>query len=265
MVRNWMLLVAGLCTAGPVVAGPITIFNAVFQVDGSINDELPVNGIGNWARLTTGGGLNHIATVGANQTSLQQPVVGFWPVMQFNNPADYEANKGTVVTIPETKVTMYAEVWAGGASGPSSLAPGSFQSIHFDAFVSGTFSPDGTKNEVNWKFADPQLTATLDDAVVTFHYEPVKMPPGIPQIIFADNSPPLGVGPMPYYPTVLELVVSVERRQDDPQPPNDPPVDNNPDGPQTPEPATVLLAVFAAGGWAVRRFIRRPTSINANY
>jgi hypothetical protein len=254
-----MHLVACLLAAGPVAAGPITIANALFHVDGSSNDELPVHGIGNWARLTTGGGLNHVATVGADQTTLRQQVVGFWPVMEFNSPADYEANKAAVVSVPETKVTMYAEVWAGGATGPSSSSPGTFQSIHFDAFVSGAFSPDGAKNEVNWRFTDPELTATLDEAVVTFHYEPVKMPPGIPQIIFADGSPSLGVGLMPYYPTVLELVVSVERRQDDP------PVDDTPDGPQTPEPATVLLAVFAAGGWAVRRFIRRPKSAVADY
>src|SRR4051812_32034795 len=99
--------------AGPVTAGPITVFTGIQSAAGSTNDEIPVGGLGSWAVLTTGGGVDPAVTVLASQTAARQAVVGYWPVMGFRDPAQYDAGRGTVVTVPATPVKLYAEVWNG--------------------------------------------------------------------------------------------------------------------------------------------------------
>src|SRR5262245_19498325 len=100
LTNTALAIVSLLGCALPVAAGPISFFTQIAKA--ANGDEIFINGLGNWAVLTTGGGLNNVATVPADQTSTRQAVVGFWPVMGFQDRAQYEAQRSTVVTVPDT-------------------------------------------------------------------------------------------------------------------------------------------------------------------
>jgi hypothetical protein len=184
-------------------------------------------------------------------------VVGFWPVINFANTAQYEAQRGTVITIPNTPVTLYAEVW----NGVYGHNPPNVRVLHIDAVISGTFGAELGQNSLDWQFVNPPVQVDFGDTLVTLEYAGIKMPDGLPSIGFEDGSPRIGFPSdgVPYYPTLLEARVSVLR---DPTDPEDPPGGENPPGggnsggdgtPGVPEPASaLLLAGLAAGGFAAR-------------
>src|SRR5262245_42038703 len=116
--------------APPVAAGPISVFTQVLQAEGSTNDEIPFSGLGSFGILTTGGDVNPVVTVPANQTSARQPLFGYWPVLGFSTREQYEAQRGTVATIPETRVRLHAEVYNGDYSSTSPV-----QILSIEAFV----------------------------------------------------------------------------------------------------------------------------------
>ena len=251
-IRTVLAAAAVLAAVGPVAAGPVSVFTQVREAGGSGSDELRVSGLGTFAVLTTGGGVNPVVTVPHDQTAGSQLVVGFWPVIGFANRAQYEAQRGTVITIPDTPVTLYVEVWNGV------YAPGSpLRQVEVQAVISGTLGADAGQNTLDWRFIDPPTRVDFGDTVVTVDYVPVRQPDGVPYVFFDDGSPPIGapgVGPR-YYPTLLEARVGVER--DEEPGPTDPPPGGgggSPGGtPGVPEPASaLLLAGLAAGGFAAR-------------
>ncbi len=236
----------------PAAAGPIAVFTGVWQTSAGTNDEIPVSGLGDWARLTTGGGVSPVVTVPADQTTARQAVVGFWPVMSFSDPAQYQAQRDKVVTIPDTSVTLYAEVWNGAYGQARDV-----QTVQVNAVVSGQISPAAGQNEIDWRFVDPPTQVHFGDTVVTLSYTPVRMPDGTPQIQFADGSPSIGFpGPI-YYPTLLEANVDVSRPPTDPGDPGVPPG-------AAPEPSSVLLlAGLTLGGLFTRRYAGKPVWLTA--
>src|SRR5205823_4628008 len=131
-------------------AGPITVFTGIWEAGGANTGEIPVSGLGSWAVLTWGSGPGPTVTVPADQTTARQPVVGFWPVMGFRDRAQYEAQRGTVVTVPETPVTLYAEVW----NGEYGRAGTEYRQLYIGAAVSAQVSADVGQNAVDWRFTD---------------------------------------------------------------------------------------------------------------
>ena len=250
------LTAAAAAIPQPAAAGPIAVFTQVSQQPRG-TDEIPLSGLGTFAVLTTGSsGVNPVVTVAADQPSASQSVVGFWPVIQFHDLAQYETQKGTVLTVPDTPVKLYAEIHNGGYGQTSDV-----KQVFFDATVSGQVSATPGLNRVDWRFANPTQQVPFDDAVVTVSFEPKVMPDGLPQILFEDGSPPIGFPGPTYYPTLLEARIQVERTPTDPNGGgNGDGGGGDPDGgggPQVPEPATaVLLAGCAVGGWALRRSTR---------
>ncbi len=235
--------------ASSAAAGPIAVFTAISQASGQNNDEIRFSGLGTFGVLTTGGGVDNVVTVPADQTTARQLVVGYWPVLGFRDQAQYQAQRGTVVTIPETAVTLYAEVWDGAYGQARDV-----QRLFIDATVSATVGTEAGQNVVDWRFVSPPGQVRFsDDTVVTLSYTPVRMPDGVPAIFFDDGSPGIGFPGSPrYYPTLLEATLDVAR------PPTDPGSGGPTDPPAAPEPAAgVLLAGFAAGGLLARRIRRR--------
>lgn len=232
--------------AGPVSAGPITVHTQVWEATGgNSGGEIPVGGLGDWAVLTWSSGAGPAVTVPADQTTARQAVLGYWPVMGFRDLAQYEAQRGTVVTVPETPVRLLVEVWNGDYSLPGT----EYRQLFLDAAVSARVSPEVGQNAVDWRFITPSTEVRFGDAtVVSISYEAVRMPDGIPQIQFQDGSPSIGFpGPI-YYPTLVEAEVSVSR------PPADPEVSAPPGASGTPEPSSaLLLAGLALGGLVARR------------
>ncbi|MEO2088014.1 MAG: hypothetical protein ABGY75_00745 [Gemmataceae bacterium] len=251
MIRNWWLTLALATAPLPAAAGPIAVFTQVSQQPRG-TDEIPLTGLGTFAVLTTGSsGVNPVITVATDQASASQSVVGFWPVIQFQDHAQYEAQQGTVLTVPDTPVKLYTEIHDGAYGQASSV-----KQVFFDATVSGQVSATPGLNRVDWRFANSTQQVTFDDAVVTVSFEPKTMPDGIPQIQFADGSPMLGAPGTPYYPTLLEARIQVDRTPTDPNGGNgDGGGDTGGGGtPQVPEPTTaVLVAACVIGGWVLRR------------
>jgi hypothetical protein len=250
MVRKFLAVSLLLGFVSPVAAGPISVFTQVRETGGSGSDELRVSGLGTFAVLTTGGGVNPLVTVPADQTSAAQLVVGFWPVMGFRDRAHYEAERATVITIPETPVTLYAEVWNGvyGANPPD------VRQVLIEAVISGTLGADLGQNSLDWRFINPPVQVDFGNAVVTVDYVPVPQPDGVPHIQFADGSPSIGFPGTHYYPTLLEIRVGVERDPEEPGPTDPPPGGGTSGGtPGVPEPASaLLLAGLAVGGFVAR-------------
>jgi hypothetical protein len=230
--------------AAPATAEPITVFTQVYQAGGRNSDEIPVSGLGDFAVLTTGGGVSPTITAPADQASAVQSVVGFWPVIQFRDQAQYEAQRGAAVTLPETPVTLYAEVWNGAYGGAHS----EYQRLFINAVVWGQVGAAAGQNVTNWRFDDPVPDVRFSDGtLVSLSYTPVRMPDGTPQIQFQDGSPTIGFPGPVYYPTLLDATIEVTR------PAIDPP-GNGGGAATTPEPAGAgLLAGFMLGGLAVRR------------
>ena len=204
LTNTVLTIVSVIGSALPAAAGPISVFTQIQKA--ASGDEIPVTGLGNWAVLTTGGGLNNVAGVPADQTSTRQAVVGFWPVMGFRDQAHYDAERGTVVTVPDTPVTIYAEVWNGEYGQANEV-----RIVQFDSTVSARVSAEQGQNAVDWTFIDETQDVQFGDTVVSLSYEPVRMPDGVPQIRFEDGSPPLGFPGPVYYPTVLEALINVTR------------------------------------------------------
>lgn len=261
MTRTVLVLALFTGFAAPVVAGPISVFTQVRSVNGG-SDELNLTGqgLGSWAVLTTGGGVGPVITVPADQTSAAAPVVGFWPVLGFRDRAHYESERGNVLTIPETPVKLYAEVWNGQYGTASDV-----RQVLIDAVISGTFGADLGQNSIDWKFVNPPVQVDFGQTTVTVAYVPVQMPDGLPQIQFEDGSAPIGFPGPQYYPTLLEARVEVQR---DPNAPGDPPTTGEqPPGeqppvtapPGVPEPSSaLLLAGLAFGGFVARvRAVRK--------
>jgi hypothetical protein len=246
--------------ASPAAAGPISVFTQITQTGGADgihgSDEIPFGGLGSFGILTTGGGVNPLLTVPADQTTGHQLVVGYWPVLGFRDRAQYDAQRGTTVTIPETSVTLYAELW----NGPVGQSSSEFRRLFIDTTITATVGVEPGQSAVDWRFTGtPGPVRFSDDTVVTLSYTPVRMPDGVPSIFFDDGSPGIGFpgsGATRYYPTLLEATLDVTR------PPTDP-GSGGPTGPPggpaaAPEPAgAVLLAGFAAGGLIARRARRR--------
>jgi hypothetical protein len=253
--RSFPVALAMFLPAGTATAGPISVFTAVQSAGGSGNDEIPVSGLGSWAVLTTGGGVDPVVTVLADQNSARQAVVGYWPVMGFRDTAQYEAQRGTVVTVPATPVTLYTEVWNGAYGGVGV----DHQTVLVHATVSAQVSATTGQNAVDWQFVALPTQATFGDGtVVSINYDAVRQPDGVPQIEFQDGSPTIGFPGPVYYPTLVEAEVDVTR------PPTNPGNGTGSGGPTTPpgggvtaatpEPGSgVLLAGFALGGLVVRR------------
>lgn len=244
--RYFLAVLVPFLVAGPASAGPISVFSQVWDTGVSNNGEIPVAGLGSWAVLSWNG-LDNPVTVADDQTRARQRVLGSWPVMGFLDPARYEAERGTVVSIPETPVRLYAEVWNGEYGRPGT----EFRQIFVSATVSGRVSAEVGRNAVDWRFVDPPTQVLFGDGtVVSVGYHAVRMPDGLPQIQFQDGSPSLGFPGPVYYPTVLEAEVEVSRS------PVDPGSGVQPGGgvAATPEPSSaLLLAGFALGGWGGRR------------
>jgi hypothetical protein len=242
----------------PAAAGPISVFTQVYQTNGTGGDEIHFGGLGTFGVLTTGGGVDPVITVPSDQNGGSQSVVGFWPVIGFSDHTQYAAQKDAVVTVPDTAVRLYAEVWNGPYGGNSSQ----MQKVFIDTTVSARVSATPGQNSVTWQVPTTPTEVRFGDTVISLSYVPVQMPDRTPHIQFDDNSPPMGYpGPI-YYPTLLEAHVDVIRG-DDPAP-GDPPGGGGSTGgggssaggdvSGAPEPATaVLLTGFAAGGWIVRR------------
>jgi hypothetical protein len=230
--------------AGPAPAGPITVFTQVWQAGGNSGGEIPVSGLGTW-----GSGPGPTVTVPPDRATASQAVVGFWPVMGFRDRAHYEAERGTVVTVPETPVTLYAEVWNGEYGGAGT----EYRLLFVEAAVSARVSAEAGQNAVDWRFIDPPAQARFGDGtVVSVTYEALRMPDAVPQIQFEDGSPSIGSpGPI-YYPTLVGAEVEVSR------PPVEPGSGAPPASSATPEPSSaVLLVGFALGGLITRRARRR--------
>jgi hypothetical protein len=242
--------------ASPSAAGPISVFTEIYQAgspDGSRygSDEIPVAGLGSFAILTSGGGVDNVVTVPADQTSARQLVVGYWPVIGFRDRAQYEAERGNVVTVPETPVSLYVEVHNGAYGSATEV-----RQIYFDSVVSARISPEVGQNEVDWRMIDSTKEVHFGDTLVSISYAPVRMPDGIPSIFFDDGSPGIGApaGP-PYYPTLLEATIDVTRAATDGG--SDASGDSTntaAEGPPgVPEPASaLLLGGFALGGLFAR-------------
>lgn len=250
-IASSIALLIGFVT--PVAAGPISVFTQVWETGGGGSDELHLSGLGSWCVLTTGGGVNPLLTVSGDQNSASGQVVGFWPVLNFRDYAQYEAQRGTVLTIPNTHVTLYAEVWNGAYGGATSQV----QQVFIDAVISGTLGVRPGENSLDWQFLNPPTQVTFGQTTVTLTYTPVQMPDGVPHIQFEDGSPPIGFPGAQYYPTLLEAQIDVQRASNEPSDPSDPPVVELP-GEQppvtgTPEPTSaLLLAGFAVCGLAAR-------------
>jgi hypothetical protein len=260
--RFLVALLAPLALAGTVAAGPIAVFTQVWEAAGNSAGEISVAGLGNWAVLTWGSGPGPVVTVPADQTTATQAVVGFWPVLGFRDRAQYDAQRGTVVTVPDTPVTLYAEVWNGeyGRNGTE------VQRVFVNATVAARVGADAGQNAVDWTFADPPTQVRFaDDTVVTLGYRPVRMAHGVPQIQFEDGSPAIGFPGPTYYPTLVEAEVGVTRPLIDPGPGGPTgPGGNVPPGedvPGAPEPSGALLLVgFLLGGSVARYATRRRNS-----
>jgi hypothetical protein len=253
MVRKFLAVALVFGIVSPVAAGPVSVYTQVRDVGGTGN-ELRLSGLGTLASLPSGDGINPVVTVPADQTSAGALVVGFWPVVVFSDMAQYEAQRGTLITIPETPVTLYAEVW----NGVYGSNPPDVRQVLIDAVISGTFGTELGQNSLDWRFVNPPPQVDFGDTLVTLEYAAIKMPDGIPSIGFEDGSPGIGFpgNDIPYYPTLLEARVSVERDPTDPTDPGptDPPPGGQPGGtPGVPEPASaLLLAGLAVGGFAAR-------------
>jgi hypothetical protein len=245
--RYLLALLTSVLLVGPASAGPISVFTEVWQAGGDNSGQIPVSGLGNWATLTWGSGpVGPVVTVPADQTTASQPVVGFWPVMQFSNLAQYQAQSTTVVTIPPTQVQLYAEVWDGayGAQGVP------VQKLLINASVSAQFSPAVGQNSVDWQFISlPVQVGFGDGTVVSLDYHTVRMPDGVPQIQFQDGTPTIGFPGPTYYPTLVDADVTVSR------PPTDP-GSGNTGTPATPEPSSAVL--LALGSLVARRYRHAP-------
>lgn len=255
MLRTALVFTLLVVFAAQVSAGPVAVFTQVKEVNGSGSDELHLTGLGNLSVLTTGSSnVNPVITVPGDQTSGAQPVVGFWPVLGFDSRAQYEAMRGTVLNIPLTPVTLYAEVWNGAYGATRDV-----RQVLIDATISGTFGADFGQNSLDWRFLSPPMRIDFGPTVVTLSYVPVDMPDGVPQIQFSDGSPSIGFPGTPYYPTLLEAHVDVERTTlaGDPLPVDPPPGDGSSGGPggaplNTPEPTSALLLLGLTAGFLPR-------------
>src|SRR5579872_3646304 len=210
--RFHLTLLSSVLLMGQASAGPITVFTEVWSAGGNNTGEIPVGGLGNWATLTWGSGPGPTVTVPAGQTTGSQSVVGFWPV---SNLAQYQAQSSKVVTVPVTPVQLYIEIWDGayGASGTS------IKRLYDNATVSGQVSPTAGQNTVDWQFAALPVPVIFGDGtIVTFAYQPILMPAGIPQIQFQDGTPSLGASGPTYYPTLVEADVTVSSAATTPEP-----------------------------------------------
>jgi hypothetical protein len=243
-----------LVSAAPTTAGPISVYFQIYRSGGSLDapptpgtDEISIPGLGTRALLTTTttdfGGLDRIAVVPADQTSVRQPVLGLFPLMEFRDRAHYEAERGTVVTVPETVVWLYAEVWNG------EYAASEYRQMFFPATITARVGTEPGENEVDWRLIESTKQVVFGDTTVSFTLEPVRMPDGQPYIRFLDDYSTFGSSPI-YYPTVLEATVEVTRTA---TPPDDPGTGAS-DGVTTPEPAgALLLAGLFGSGLAVHR------------
>jgi hypothetical protein len=196
--------------ASPSAAGPISVITQVWQAAGSDNDVINVAGLGSWAVLASASAEGMSVTVPSDQTSARQAVVGYYPYMGFRDRAQYEAERDKVVTIPETPVSLYVEVYNGEVFSPSTQ----IQKLYFDSVVSGRISPAVGQNEVDWQMIDSSKQVHFGDTVVSIRYTAVHMPDGLPQILFDDGSPPIGWPGPGYYPTALEATIDVTRGSD---------------------------------------------------
>jgi hypothetical protein len=240
--RFVLALLSSLLLVGQASAGMIAVFTEIYSAGGNNTGQIPVPGLGNWATLTWGTSPGPTVTVPAGQTSASQAVVGFWPVMQFSNLAQYQAQSSKVVTVPVTPVQLYVEVWDGGYGLPNTPV----QRLFVNATVSGQVSPTAGLNTLNWQFAaQPAPVMFGDDTVVSINYQAVSMPTGVPQILFQDGTPPIGVPGPTFYPTLVDADVTVSSPSDC----------GGPMGPNaTPEPSSaVLLAGLTLGGLVSRR------------
>jgi hypothetical protein len=247
--RFLLALLSSVLLVGPASAGPIAVFTQVSEAGGNNSGEIHVGGLGNWAILTWGSGpVGPTVTVPADRTTASQPVVGFWPVMQFSNLAQYQAQRTTVVTIPPTPVQLYAEVWDGAYGIPGTPV----QRVFIDATVSAQVSPAVGQNSVDWQFAAlPVQVGFGDGTVVTLDYQTIRMPDGVPAIQFQDGTPTIGFPGPTYYPALVEADVTVSR------PPTDPGSGGPSNTAATPEPSSAgLLAGLALGGLVARRYRR---------
>jgi hypothetical protein len=246
--RSLFAALALFLIAGPASAGTITVFTQIWETRPGSGGEIPVAGLANWAILTWGGGLDPAVTLLGTQTSARQPVVGFWPVMEFQDQAQYLAQLGVVASVPTTPVQLYAEVWNGVYGGIGVEV----ERLFLDATVTARVSATPGMNAVEWSFdALPVQVQFGDGTLVSLDYEAVRQPDGTPQIQFRDGSPPLGFPGPVYYPSVVEAEVVVTR------PPTEPGPSDPPGTAATPEPASgLLLAGFALGGLAARRRLR---------
>jgi hypothetical protein len=235
--------------AAPVTAGPISVFTEIWDVANTGHDELFMSGLGNLAVLTTGGGVSPVVTVPADQTSASSPVVGFWPIVGFRDLAQYDAQRGTVLTIPETPVRLYAEVYNGAYGMTNDV-----RIVYIDGFISGTFGASPGQNSLDWQFVNPSTQVTFGSTTVTLSYTPIHMPDGQPQIQFQDGTPPIGWPGSPYYPTLLQANVDVQRDPNSGDPSGGSSGGTSGSDPVgTPEPTSaLLLAGLAFGGFVTR-------------
>jgi hypothetical protein len=220
----------------------IAVFTEIYSAGGNNTGQIPVPGLGNWATLTWGTSPGPTLTLPAGQTTASQPVAGFWPIMQFSNLAQYQAQSQTVVTVPATPVQLYVEVWDGGYG----LSGTPVKQLFVNATVSGQVSPTAGLNTLDWQFAaQPAPVMFGDGTVVSINYQAVSMPTGVPQILFQDGTPPIGVPGPTFYPTLVDADVTVSSPSDC----------GGPMGPNaTPEPSSaVLLAGLTLGGLVSRR------------
>jgi hypothetical protein len=219
--RFILALLSSILLVGVASAGPITVLTEwgdstfIFATPGP-----------DYAQLVWGGP-GPTVTVPAGQTTASQVVGGLFPIMQFSNLAQYQAQSSKIVSIPATPVQLYVKVWDGAYGAPG--VP--FKQLYVNATVSGQISPTAGRNTVNWQFAAMPVQVTFGDTVVTVAYQPILMPASTPLIQFEDGTPSLGTSWVTYYPTMLEAEVTV-----------------------SPEPSSaVLLAGLTLGGLVARR------------